>query len=89
MTANNMSLSHTKLIKETEMKKNKVVYTAYVFNEQGASTNAGRDTNLNKLKAHIRATYGPGWTAIISKIENDNGIMDFEPVEVARFTLRK
>jgi len=71
------------------MKNKKVVYTAYVYNEQGASDNAGRDTNLNALKARIRATYGAGWTVVISKIENDNGIMDFEPVEVARFTLRK
>jgi len=71
------------------MTKNKVVYTAYVANEQGASSNAGRDTNLKNLKARIRASYGSGWTVVINKIENDNGIMDFAPVEVARFTLRK
>lgn len=71
------------------MKNNQVVYTAYVINDQGASMNAGRDTNLNNLKASIRATFGAGWTAVINKIENDGGIMDFPPVEVARFTLRK
>lgn len=72
------------------MKKNKAVYRAYVINEQGASTNAGRDTNLNNLKASIRATFGAGWTAVIEKIESDgDGKSWFAPVEVARFTLRK
>lgn len=71
------------------MSKNKSVYTAYVVNEQGASMNAGRDTNLNNLKKEIRSRFGAGWTVVISKIEHDSGIMDFEPVEVARFTLRK
>jgi hypothetical protein len=71
------------------MKKNQVMYTAYVRNNQGASANAGRDTNLARLKATVRKNYGTGWEVIISKIENDNGIMDFEPVEVARWTLRK
>lgn len=69
--------------------KNKVVYTAYVINEQGASMDAGRDTNLNNLKKYVRKNFGAGWTVVISKIENDNGIMDFEPAEVARFVLRK
>jgi hypothetical protein len=69
--------------------KNKVVYRAYVMNESGAGEFAGSDTNLNNLKADVRSRYGAGWTVTIEKIENDNGIMDFAPVEVAKFTLRK
>jgi hypothetical protein len=71
------------------MKQNKSRYIAYVQNESGAGEKAGEDTNLNNLKAWVRSRYGAGWTVTIDKIENDNGIMDFAPVEVARFTLRK
>ena len=73
--------------KETEM--NKHVYTAYVINNSGAGEDAGRDTNLNALKASIRRRYGAGWTVVISKIEADEGGGWFPAVEVARFTLRK
>lgn len=68
---------------------NKKRYIAYVTNEQGTGEKAGEDTNLNKLKAYVRSRYGAGWTVTVEKIENDNGIMDFAPEEVARFTLRK
>ncbi|HUV15504.1 MAG TPA: hypothetical protein VMW28_02950 [Pelolinea sp.] len=56
------------------------IYTAYVINEQGASDDAGRDTSINNLKARIRATYGAGWTVVISELDGE---------EVARFTLRQ
>lgn len=69
--------------------KGKVTYRAYVQNESGAGEYAGSDTSLNKLKATVRATYGAGWTVTIDKCEQDSGIMDFAPVEVAKFTLRK
>ena len=68
--------------------KNKATYHATVQNEQGARMNAGSDTNLNALKAQVRAGYGRGWTVRIVKVENDNGIMDFAPELVAEFTLR-
>lgn len=71
------------------MKKNKVSYRAYVQNESGAGEFAGSDININNLKADVRRRYGAGWTVTIEKIEQDSGIMDFAPVEVARFTLRK
>ena len=71
------------------MTKNKVAYRAYVQNESGAGEFAGSDTNLNNLKADVRRRYGAGWTVTIEKVENDSGIMDFPPVEVAKFTLRK
>jgi hypothetical protein len=67
--------------------KNKYVYRAYVQNESGAGERAGSDTNLKNLKKFVRRTYGAGWTVIIEKIENDNGVMDFAPVGVARFTI--
>lgn len=67
----------------------KTRYIACVTNSQGAGEWAGDDTNLNNLKAFVRRCYGAGWIVTISKIENDNGIMDFPPVEVAKFTLRK
>ena len=71
------------------MKKNKARYIAYVQNESGAGEKAGEDTNLNNLKAFVRRLYGAGWTVTIEKIENDSGIMDIGPFEVAKFTLRK
>jgi len=64
-------------------------YIATVTNNQGAGEKAGEDKNLNKLKAYVRSRYGRGWTVTIVKTEKDSGIMDFEPVEVAKFTLRK
>lgn len=69
------------------MAKNKVSYRAYVQNDQGAGEFAGSGTNLNDLKAEIRSRYGEGWTVTIEKIEQDSGIMDFAPVEVAKFRL--
>jgi hypothetical protein len=69
--------------------KNKKVYVAYVQNESGAGERAGDNTNLAALKADIRRRYGAGWTVTIEMIEHDSGIMDFAPVEVAKFTLRK
>lgn len=69
--------------------KNKTRYIATVTNDQGAGEKAGEDTNLNNLKAYVRSRYGAGWTVTIVKIEKDNGIMDFAPEEVAKFTLRK
>ena len=66
----------------------KVTYRASVTNESGAGEAAGRDTNLNKLRANVRSRYGAGWKVTIVKIENDNGIMDFAPVTVAEFTIR-
>jgi len=71
------------------MKNDKVRYSASVTNDQGAGERAGDDTNLNRLKATIRSRYGAGWTVTIVKIEHDSGIMCFEPVEVAKFRLRK
>ena len=66
------------------MKKNKVVYLAYVSNESGAGEYAGSNTSLSGLKTDVRSRYGAGWTVKIEKIENDIG-----PFEVARFTIRK
>ena len=71
------------------MSKRKVHYTAYVQNDSGAGERAGNNRNLNELKSEIRRRYGRGWIVIIDKIEQDSGIMDFPPVEVARFRLRK
>lgn len=70
------------------MAKNKCYYRAYVENDQGCGEFAGSDTNLTKLKAFVRSHYGRGWTVTIEKIEQDSGIMVFDPVEVAKFTLR-
>jgi hypothetical protein len=70
--------------------KNRVLYRAYVNNESGAGEQAGEDTNLNNLKAYVRSRYGAGWTVTIEKFESDgDSIMEFPPVEVAKFTLRK
>ena len=68
--------------------KNQVAYHAYVTNGE-AGERAGSSGNLNELKAFVRSHYGRGWTVTIEKVESDNGIMCFQPVEVARFTLRK
>ena len=71
------------------MAKNKVLYRAYVTNDQGCGESAGTDTNLNALKANVRANYGGGWKVTIDKHEQDgDGKSEFAPVEVASFTLR-
>ena len=71
------------------MAKNKVLYRAYVTNDQGCGEFAGSGTSLNALKSHVRATYGGGWKVTIEKIEQDgDGKSEFAPVEVASFTLR-
>lgn len=69
--------------------RNKNTYHAFVQNESGAGEAAGSDSNLNRLKADIRARYGKGWTVIIDKVEHDGENGWFAPVEIARFTLRK
>lgn len=64
--------------------KDEVIYSAWLQNSSGATVNAGKSTNLNKLKTEIRKSYGPGWTAHIDKYIND----DLRG-EVEKFTLRK
>ena len=71
------------------MNKNKCAYRAYVINSQGASDDAGSSHNLTALKKQIRATFGPGWTVVINKIEHDGEGGWFQPEEIERFTLRK
>ena len=64
-------------------------YHAYVQNKEGASEAAGSDSNINKLKADIRARYGKGWTVVIHQVKHDGDNSWFNPLEISRFTLRK
>lgn len=70
------------------MTKQKISYVASAHNDSGAYTSAGHDTNINRLKSNIRATFGSGWIIEIKKIVNDSGIMDFASEIVATFKIR-
>ena len=63
-------------------------YNAYAINQSGATLQIGNGSNLKELKQEARSKLGRGWTVVIEKIQRDNGIMYFEPEEVARFTIR-
>lgn len=68
---------------------NKSTYYAWVGNEQGASEDVTlRTYSKREMENHIRATYGPGWTAHIFKVEHDGKNSWFPPVEEKTFTLR-